>query len=192
MAARGYAVASISYHLTWKNIGVGCNTKYEDKIKAFDDFSEDINFAVKQIPSKKKRFKVDISKIILVGTSTGAEDALNFVYVHKTKILPACFKFAGVISREGAIIFTDAITEAKAIPTQLFHRTDDRVVPYNIAIHHYCKTNSHGYLVRYGYKAIANKFKLLPQFFYLYTIDKVIIVRLVNQYIPEILAFFII
>jgi len=47
MAARGYAVASISYHLTWKNIGVGCNTKYEDKIKAFDDFSEDINFAVK-------------------------------------------------------------------------------------------------------------------------------------------------
>ena len=37
---------------------------------------------------------------------------------------------------------------------------------------HYCKSDSEGYLVLYGSKAIANKLKKIEQSFYLYTINK--------------------
>ena len=172
MAARGYAVASISYRLTMKNRGFGCNTRSKDKIEAFNAASEDISLAVQYLLKRKRKFRLDTRKVILVGTSAGAEAILNLVYVHNTKILPKAFKFAGVISMAGAIISIDQITKETAIPTQLFHGTDDKLVPYNIAAHHYCETNSEGYLVLYGSKAIANKLKKLEQSFYLYTIDK--------------------
>jgi para-nitrobenzyl esterase len=172
MAARGYAVASISYRLTRKNLGFNCDTKSEDKIKAFNATSEDISYAIKYILSKKRRFKIDINKIILIGTSAGAEAVLNLAYVHRTKILPEDIKFAGLISMAGAIISLDTITKEKAIPTQLFHGTDDQLVPYDIDSHHYCKNNNAGYLILYGSKAIAHKLKILGQSFYLYTIQK--------------------
>jgi len=172
LAARGYAVASISYRLTMKNIGFGCDTKSEDKIKAINAASEDISAAIKYLLKKKRKFRLNTRKIILVGTSAGAEAVLNLVYVKHHKDLPKGFKFAGVISMAGAITSLDHITKESAIPTQLFHGTDDQLVPYNIAPHHYCKPNSKGYLMLYGSKAIADKLKLLAQSFYFYTIYK--------------------
>ena len=72
----------------------------------------------------------------------------------------------------GAIITLDKINSKTAIPTQLFHGTDDKLVPYNIAPHHYCDKNSVGYLKLYGSKAIANKLKEIDKPFYLFTIKK--------------------
>lgn len=172
MATRGYAVASISYRLTMKKLGFGCNTKSEDKIKAFNAVSKDISAAVKYLLKRKRKFRIHPRKIILIGTSAGAEAVLNLVYVHRIKTLPKDFKFAGAISMAGAITSLDHITKENAIPTQFFHGTDDQLIPYNIAPHHYCKENSAGYLMLYGSKAIANKLKILGQSFYLYTINK--------------------
>lgn len=172
MAERGYAVASISYQLTMKKLGFGCNTKSSDKIKAFNTASNDISYAINYLIKYKKKFNINPEQIILMGTSAGAEAVLNLVYVHDNNILSKDIKFAGVISMAGAIVSLDKITTKTAIPTQLFHGTNDKLVPYNIAPHHYCDINSVGYLKLYGSKAIANKLKKIDKPFYLFTIKK--------------------
>ena len=172
MAKRGYAVASISYQLTMQKLGFGCNTKAKDKIDAFNTASNDISSAINYLLKYKKKFNINPDQIILMGTSAGAEAVLNLAYVYDSKILSKEFKFAGVISMAGAIITLDNITAETAIPTQLFHGTDDKLVPYNIAAHHYCDKNSAGYLKLYGSKAIANKLKDIDKPFYLFTIKK--------------------
>jgi len=172
MAERGYAVASISYQLTMQKLGFGCNTESKDKINAFNTVSDDISFAINYLVKYKRKFNIDPDKIILMGTSAGAEAVLNLAYVYEYKKLPKDFKFAGVISMAGAIITLDKINTKTAIPTQLFHGTDDKLVPYNIAPHHYCDKNSIGFLKLYGSKAIANKLKKIGKSFFLYTIKK--------------------
>jgi len=172
MAERGYAVASISYQLTMKKLGFGCNTKSKDKIDAFNTASNDISNAINYLIKYKEKFNFNPEQIILMGTSAGAEAVLNLAYVYDSKILSKEFKFAGVISMAGAIITLDKINTRTAIPTQLFHGTDDKLVPYNIAAHHYCDKNSVGYLKLYGSKAIANKLKEIDKPFYLFTIKK--------------------
>ncbi|MGJ8745316.1 alpha/beta hydrolase [Polaribacter sp.] len=170
MANRGYAVASISYRLTMKNLGFGCQTKAADKINAFNSASEDISLAVKYILEKNKKFKINTKKIILIGSSAGAEAILNLAYNYENKILPKDFKFAGVVSMAGATVSVDNLTAMNAIPTQLFHGIADKLVPYNIAPHHYCNKNDSGYLMLYGSKAIANKLKELGEPYYLYSV----------------------
>lgn len=170
LSKRGFAVASISYRLTMKGIGFGCNINSKDKINAFNSVSQDISFAIKSILKKKRRYKVDPKKVILVGSSAGAEAILNLAYVYNNKILPQEFKFAGMISLAGAITTMDHINFKTAIPTQFFHGTADRLVPYNIAAHHYCNKNDSGYLPLFGAKAIANKLKSLNKSYYLYTV----------------------
>lgn len=172
MASRGYAVASISYRLTMKKLGFGCATKAEDKVVAFNEASKDISAAVSYVLEKSSKLRINTNKIILIGTSAGAEAILNLAYVYNDKTLPEDFKFAGLISMAGALTSLENITKETAIPTQLFHGTDDQLVPYNIAPHHYCKTTDAGYLKLYGSKAIANKLKKISTSYYLYTIDK--------------------
>lgn len=170
LAARGYAVASISYRLTMQRLGFGCNTNATDKINAFNSVSEDISYAVSYLLKHKRKYNIDTKKIILVGTSAGAEAILNLAYVYDNKILPKDFKFAGIISMAGAITSLDKININNAIPTQFFHGTKDALVPYNTAPHHYCKETDKGFLLLHGAKAIANKLKDLNKPFYLYTI----------------------
>lgn len=166
----GYAVASISYRLTMKGIGFGCNTKSDLKIQAFNNVSTDISYAIKYIIKRKKKFKIDTTKIILVGSSAGAEAVLNLAYVYDNKILDPNFKFAGIIGMAGAITTIDKITNDKAIPTQLFHGLNDNLVPYHIAPHHYCKKENVGYLKLYGSRAIADHLKSMQKSYYLYSV----------------------
>jgi predicted peptidase len=192
MASRGYAVASISYRLTMKELGFGCETKAKDKIKAFNNVSKDISSAVNYLIKKKKKLQINMNKIVLIGSSAGAEAVLNLVYVQKSTILPQDFKFAGVISMAGAITSLNDVTKKNAIPTQLFHGTADELVPYNTAPHHYCKKADVGYLLLHGSKAIAHKLKKIAQPFYLYTIeegDHSWSGRPMFQCIPEIIDF---
>ena len=170
MVQYGYAVATISYRLTMKGKGFGCATNSALKIEAFNDVSKDISYAVKYFLRRKKRLKIDADKIILVGSSAGAEAILNLAYVYNNKILDPNFKFAGIIAMSGAVTSIDKITTETAIPTQLFHGTKDNLVPYNIASHHFCKLESVGYLNLFGSKAIANKLKSIQKPFYLYSV----------------------
>lgn len=172
MAERGYAVASISYRLTMQKVGFGCTTNSSDKINAFNAASEDISLAVKYILNNKEKYNINASKIILIGTSAGAEAILNLAYVYDNRILPTNFKFAGLVSMAGALTSLDNITPQNAIPTQLFHGTYDKLVPYNIASHHYCSKKSDGFLLLYGSKAIASKLKNLGKSYYLYSVTK--------------------
>ena len=171
IAEKGYAVASISYRLIMKRLGFGCNTKTEDKINAFNTAAEDISLAIKHIIENNSTYNIDTSKIIISGTSAGAEAVLHLAYVYENTILPKDFKFAGIIGMAGAIITLKHIDSNKAIPTQLFHGTNDNLVPYNIAAHHYCSPNTKGYMMLYGSRAIANRLKGLGKPYYLFSVN---------------------
>ncbi|EAQ41902.1 alpha/beta hydrolase fold domain-containing protein [Polaribacter sp. MED152] len=166
----GYNVASISYRLTMKGIGFGCSTKADLKIKAFDEASKDLSYAIQYLLKKQKRFKIDTSKIILVGSSAGAEAILHFAYAYNNTILNDDVKIAGLVSMAGALTTLKNINSKTAIPTQLFHGTKDELVPYNIAPHHYCKTTDEGYLELFGSRAIADHLKKIDKSYYLYTV----------------------
>lgn len=170
MAENGFSVASISYRLTMKNKGFGCNTASSLKIKAFNDASKDISYATKYLIKNSKRLKINPKQIILVGSSAGAEAILNLLYVYDQKILAKNFKFAGAIAMAGAVTTLDKITTKNAVPTLFFHGMLDKLVPYDFAPHHYCKENSKGFLPLYGSKAIANKLKELNSSYYLFSI----------------------
>ncbi|GAB1858160.1 hypothetical protein MHTCC0001_29970 [Flavobacteriaceae bacterium MHTCC 0001] len=150
-----------------KNIGLGCDVRAKDKIKAFNKASEDISYAVEFLLKNKRKFSINTDKIILSGTSSGAEAILNVTYNFKNKILPKKFKFAGVISMSGALTSLENITGSTAIPTQLFHGTSDNLVPYHVSAHHFCKENEPGYLLLYGSRIIADRLKGLGKSYYL-------------------------
>lgn len=169
LAQRGYAVASVSYRLTMKGIGFGCNTKTSKKIAAINSASSDVGIAIRYLLNHSKKFLIDNNKVILVGSSAGAEAVLNLAYVYNDDTLPGDFKFAGVISMAGALTTLDKINYKTAVPTQLFHGTGDILVPYDIAPHHYCNTNSKGFLMLYGSAPIAKRLKGLGSAYYLYS-----------------------
>ena len=140
------------------------------KIAAIDSASYDVSLAIKYMLDNDKEFHIDKNKIILAGSSAGAETVLNMAYVYEDKTLPSGFNYAGVIGMAGAITTLDKINSNTAIPTQLFHGTGDRFVPYNIAPHHYCNSNDKGYIMLYGSELIAKRLKGLGASYYFYSI----------------------
>ena len=170
LAGRGYAVASISYRLTMKNLGFGCETDAKAKKQAFDDASTDIDRAVKYLLDNPKEFEIDKTKIILVGSSAGAEAVLNTIYDFEHKELPEDFRYGGVISMAGALATLENINAETAVPTQLFHGTGDNLVPYDVASHHYCTAKQPGFMMLYGAGAISRKLRGLGKTYFLYTI----------------------
>ena len=171
LAERGYAVASVSYRLTMKGIGFGCNVDVDKKIAAIDSASYDVSLAIKYLLDNDNEFLIDKNKIILAGSSAGAEVVLNMAYVYENEILPSSLSFAGVVSFAGAVTTLDKINEETAIPTQLFHGTADKLVPYSIAPHHYCNPNEKGYLMLYGSEAIAERLRGLGAPYYFYSVN---------------------
>ena len=151
-----------------KGIGFGCDVPAQTKIETIDAASYDVSRAIEVILNAPEKFNVDRDKIILAGSSAGAEVVLNMAYVYDNPVLPAELKFAGVIGMAGAITTLDNIDADKAIPTQLFHGTGDQLVPYDIAPHHYCGGGAQGYLVLYGSGAIAERLKGLGKSYYLF------------------------
>ncbi|UOB17144.1 carboxylesterase family protein [Abyssalbus ytuae] len=163
MAAKGYVVASISYRLTRKGKGFGCNCPASEKMKTFVTVSEDILKATSFLINKKNELFIDSEKIILIGSSAGAEGVLNTVFMqnHKSfKYLPYNnIKFASVVSFAGAVLDINYINKVNALPLALFHGKKDKLVPYETAPHHYCKNDKPGYLMLNGSGAIVNKYK---------------------------------
>lgn len=173
MANYGYVVASISYRLTRKGepTGFGCNCPATDKINTFNAAVEDVQDATFFLIENRHQFGIDPQKIILAGSSAGAETVLNTAYQP-----PYCYgldsgpvSYAGVISMAGAIPDTTVIYDESAVPSLLFHGTDDDLVPYGTAPHHYCEKGSPGYLVLHGSYTIAEKLEKLKVPYWLHT-----------------------
>lgn len=174
MATKGYAVASIDYRLTRKGeaTGFGCDCPASEKIETFKAATEDILKAVAFLKGRND-YHFDPNKIILVGSSAGAEAVLNTAYMTAEpdfKSLNLKKKdFAAVVSFAGAVVDVRYIQESNAIPAFLVHGTDDKLVPYATAPHHYCKLDDAGFLPLDGSKTIAQHLKDLQASFYLMT-----------------------
>lgn len=173
MARRGYVVSSISYRLTRQGTATafGCDCPAVDKLNTFNKAVEDIQDATFFMIKNMDKMGIDPQKIILSGSSAGAEAVLNAAYQP-----PYCYgldsgpvSYAGVISMAGAIPDTSRIFKESAIPSLLFHGTCDNLVPYATAPHHYCKEDRPGYLILHGGYTIAEKLKKLGTPYWLYT-----------------------
>lgn len=173
MANHGYVVASLSYRLTRKGKpdGFGCDCPANDKLNTFYAAVEDIQDATFLLIENRHQFGIDPQKIILSGSSAGAESVLNTAYQP-----PYCYgldsgpvSFAGVISMSGAIPDTTVLYDESAVPSLLFHGTNDRLVPYATAPHHYCKEEDKGYMILNGAYTIAEKLDKLETPYWLHT-----------------------
>jgi predicted esterase len=115
-----------------------------EKLATFDAAVEDIQDATFYLIQNYEYLGIDPQNIILAGSSAGAEAVLITAYSP-----PVCYDlpsgpvaYAGVIGMAGAIPDTSIIYEESAVPSLFFHGTDDNLVPYATAPHHYCeKTN---------------------------------------------------
>lgn len=173
MAGYGYVVASISYRLTRKDKpgAFGCDCPAVEKLNTFQAAVEDIQDATFFLIENREQFGINPQKIILAGSSAGAEAALITAYQP-----PYCYgldsgpvSFAGVISMAGAIPDTVSIYNESTVPSMFFHGTDDNLVPYATAPHHFCAENKPGYLILHGSFTIAQKLEKLNTPFWLHT-----------------------
>lgn len=173
LATYGYVAVSISYRLTRKNeeTAFGCDCPATEKLNTFRAAVEDLQDATYFLIENREQFGIDPQKIIIAGSSAGAETVLNAAYEP-----PFCYgldsgpvAYAGVIGMAGAIPDTAKIYDESAVPSLLFHGTDDNLVPYASASHHYCEKNKPGYLVLHGSHTIAEKLKKLEVPYWLHT-----------------------
>ncbi|MGE0020588.1 MAG: alpha/beta hydrolase [Draconibacterium sp.] len=173
LAGYGYVVVSMSYRLSRKNkeTGFGCDCPAEDKLNTFIGAIQDIQDASYFLVENREQFGINPQKLILAGSSAGAEAALNAAYQP-----PMCYgldsgpvSYAGVISMAGAIPDTVVIYEDSAIPSLFFHGTDDNLVPYATAPHRYCQKGQPGYLILSGPFTIVQKLDKLHTPYWLHT-----------------------
>ncbi len=174
MASYGYVAASLSYRLTRKGTPetFGCNCPTAEKLKTFEAAVEDVQDATFFLIENRQQFGIDPQKIILAGSSAGAETVLQTAYQP-----PYCYgldsgpvSFAGVISIAGAIPDTSIIYDESAVPSMFIHGTDDNLVPYGTAPHHFCDKNSPGYMILHGAQTMAQKLDQLDVPYWLYTV----------------------
>lgn len=173
IAGYGYVVVSMSYRLSRKNTttGFGCDCPVEDKLNTFIGSIQDIQDASHFLVENREQFGINPQKLILAGSSAGAEAALNAAYQP-----PMCYgldsgpvSYAGVISMAGAIPDTVVLYEESAIPSLFFHGTNDNLVPYATAPHRYCLKGQPGFLILNGPHTIAQKLDKLHTPYWLHT-----------------------
>ena len=169
---KDYIGISISYRLLLKNskTGSGCDCPKAFKLEIFKQAAIDYLDATKFIIDNKSMLQINPEKIIAGGSSAGAESILNAVYMkaHFVDDLERFkdVKYAGVISLAGALVNAEYISKSNALPTVLFHGTDDPLVPFASAPHHYCTAEKPGYLLLDGSETIVKKLDDLGTAYY--------------------------
>jgi len=171
LAKRGYAVVSISYRLTLKDAGTECEIPGEKKEAAINSATSDVVLGLKYILQNPSLFPIDPTKIVLGGSSAGAEAVLNLAYGYDYSEQLGDVGFAGVIGISGALMDEDDITKENVIPTLLFHGTADPVVPYKSDAHQSCSRRDDGYFILNGSRVIADRLKKFDASYYLYSIQ---------------------
>lgn len=135
MAAAGICSASISYRLSMKEQGFGCDVSIPDKRRAVMLAAEDLLSALDWLEARTGIGYPE--HWMAAGSSAGAETALWSGYVQAPQ------RWAGVISFSGAL---ESGTECPDAAPPLFavHGTCDRVVPPFEAIHRGCPPQTVG------------------------------------------------
>lgn len=171
VAKKGYVVTSIDYRLLRKNDYFGCNLSVNRKLKVYSNAADDLLSALEYLVNYKTNFRIDESKIVIIGISAGAETTLNVVYnralVIKNLDRYAHIKPAAVISVSGALLNAEVINNA--VPGIFYHGVLDKVVPYGKGAHHTCDLKSKGFLMIDGSKRIAERLETLNASFMFYT-----------------------
>ncbi|HBL76886.1 MAG: hypothetical protein A2W90_22750 [Bacteroidetes bacterium GWF2_42_66] len=174
LAKMGYAAISLGYRLTRKGTetGFGCNCPANEKLATFQASVEDIQDATSYLIQNRESFGINPQKIILGGSSAGAEAVLNAAYQP-----PFCYgldsgpvSYAGVVSMAGAIPDLSKVYDESAVPSMFFHGTCDNLVPYASAPHHYCKENEPGYIMLHGGYSISEKLRELGKPYWLVSV----------------------
>lgn len=167
MAEYGYAVFSISYRLTRKGKSFGCDCSVEDKLKTYRASVEDLSKALKFINGKSGELKLDMSKIVLSGSSAGASIALNYTFLQNHHLFRTIdfpqIKTSAVISMAGGILDADYIDSNNAVPSLLIHGEKDMTLPFKNGAHRNCSRISEGYLRIDGPLVISQKLKELKK-----------------------------
>jgi acetyl esterase/lipase len=177
LTENGFIGVSISYRLLRKGskTGFGCQCSKQEKLFTFAKAAEDLLDATNYIIQNSDSLHVNPEKIIAGGSSAGAEAVLSAVYMRNYFIENTTvydnINYAGVISFAGAMIDEHYITKQNAVPTVLFHGTNDNIVPYSKAAHHLCKLNDKGYLILNGSGIIFKRLEQLNTSYYLFRVE---------------------
>ena len=139
LAERGYVVVAIDYRLGLKgvkNMGISMVNTLEYAIRLA---VEDLYSATSYLCKHANRFHINTNEMIISGGSAGAITVLQADYwLHNqhetTKLLPANFRYAAVISYAGAILSRHGkvkYADGNPAPTLFYHGTEDQLVNYN-------------------------------------------------------------
>src|SRR5690606_33493641 len=164
-------VTSIDYRLLEKGAYFGCNLPVNKKLKVYSKAADDLLSALEYIVKYKTNFKIDETKIIILGISAGAETALNVIYnrelVIKNLKRYSDIKPAAVISVSGALLNANIINNA--VPGVFYHGALDKIVPYDRGAHHTCNLKSKGFLIIDGSHQITEKLDALNSSYLFYS-----------------------
>ena len=155
--------------------GFGCQCDTRDKLFTFAKAAEDFLDATNYIVEHSNSLHIDPNTIIAAGSSAGAEAVLSAVYMKDYFIEDTTpyheIQYSGLISFSGALLDEHYITKDNVIPTVMFHGTNDTIVPYSKAAHHFCKPNNKGYLILNGPDLIYKRLETLDASYYLFRVD---------------------
>ena len=141
---RGFVAISISYRLLANSAeGFGCDLPKNEKLMIFKEASFDVLNALNYVQTNQKELKLSINKLILGGSSAGAETILNVYYLRDLWFGNQFnqVKIDGLVSYAGAIVDDRFVTKSNILPTVYVHGLSDDVVPPNNAPHLSCLDN---------------------------------------------------
>ncbi len=139
LADEGYSVVAIDYRLGLQGVTeMGINAKSANLLyDAIQLAVEDLFTATKFIVENAEMLGINVSSIVVSGSSAGAITALQAEWEicngHEIAgILPEGFNYSGVISFAGAIFSREGSIKypKEPCPHLLFHGTADKMVPY--------------------------------------------------------------
>ena len=177
MTGRGFVVASIEYHLTrkGKKEGFGCACPADEKVATFRQAATDIAEALDFLLKFSNEFQFAPERVVLAGSSAGAEAVLHAAYAKNhtafKEVAGNNHEIAAVVSFAGALLREVSLETNSGIPAFFVHGTDDELVPYETAPHHYCEKDKPGYLELQGSASLANLLEAAGTDFALYTAE---------------------
>lgn len=145
---RGFVAISISYRLLANSsAGFGCDLPKQEKLMIFKEASFDVLTALSFIQNNSKEFKLSINKLILGGSSAGAEAILNAYYLNDLWFGKRFdqVKIDGLVSYSGALVDDRYVTKSNILPTIYVHGLSDDVVPAYNAPHRSCSDKQPGF-----------------------------------------------